>query len=378
MRSVLAASAALACLLAGTASAETYTAAGARLEYVAAQLTIIPEDRADVDVAIAPGSDRLPAPAVRVDGDRVVIDGGLRNRLQGCQSGLTGESIRVRGIGNVPRNQLPRITIRTPRLLNVAIGGAVFSNVGASHGGVIAHNGCGDTHVADVSGNLDVALNGSGDVDVTGVSGALHAALNGSGSLAVQRAGGDAELRLNGSGDLRAGPVAGDVDAVLSGSGGLRVESARSAELRLNGSGDVDVGDVAGAVDGRIGGSGGMRIGAAGGGARLILAGSGDMNAGSVRGPLRADLSGSGSIQVASVEGPRAELNQSASGEVIVRGGRVGRLSARNAGSGTVRFGGVAGASTIEVRSSGDVIVNDAGQVEQLTDTGSGGVHLGN
>ncbi|HYD73869.1 MAG TPA: hypothetical protein VEF55_12090, partial [Candidatus Binatia bacterium] len=59
-------------------------------------------------------------------------------------------------------------------------------------------------------------------------------------------------------------------------------------------------------------------------------------------------------------------------------GGRVDRLVARNSGSGSVRFGGVAGASTVEVRSSGDVTIADAGRVESLVDTGSGGAHLGN
>ncbi len=61
-----------------------------------------------------------------------------------------------------------------------------------------------------------------------------------------------------------------------------------------------------------------------------------------------------------------------------MRGGRVDRLVARNSGSGSVRFGGVAGASTIEIRSSGDVTVSDAGRVEQIIDTGSGGARLGN
>jgi hypothetical protein len=109
-----------------------------------------------------------------------------------------------------------------------------------------------------------------------------------------------------------------------------------------------------------------------------VLNGSGDVDAGAVRGALRADLSGSGSIDVASVDGPRAELSQSSSGDVTVRGGRVASLVARNSGSGSVRFGGVAGASTIEVRSSGDVVVSDAGRVERLIDTGSGGARLGN
>jgi hypothetical protein len=365
-------------LIAAPAAAERYSASGARLDYMAAELTVIAEDRADIDVSISPAG-RLPAPTVRVEGDRVVIDGGLRNRLQGCTSTLAGgERVRVRGLGNVARTDLPRITLRTPRALNLSIGGAVYSSIGASAGGSVAHNGCGDTDIADVSGALDVALNGSGDVDVTRVTGALNAALNGSGSLTVARADSDAELRLNGSGDLRAGAVRGDVDAVLAGSGGLRVESAHNALLRLNGSGNVEMGDVPGTIDARLAGSGGIRVGSAGEGARLVLNGSGDVDAGAVRGALRADLSGSGSIDVASVDGPRAELSQSSSGDVTVRGGRVANLVARNSGSGSVRFGGVAGASTIEVRSSGDVVVTDAGRVERLIDTGSGGARLGN
>jgi hypothetical protein len=365
-------------LMAAPAAAESYSASGARLEYVAAELTVITEDRTNIDVSIS-AADRLPAPTVRVEGDRVVIDGGLRNRLQGCTNTLTGgEQVRVRGLGNVTRAALPRITLRMPRTLNLSIGGAVFSNIGAARDGVVAHNGCGDTTIGDISDGFDVSLNGSGDVNVSRVGGDLTAALNGSGSLVVARAGGDAELRLNGSGDLRTGPVSGDVDGVLAGSGGLRVESARNALLRLNGSGDVEIGDVAGAVDARLAGSGGMEVGSAGEGARLTLNGSGDVDAGAVRGVLSADLSGSGSIEVASVEGPRAELRQSSSGDVSVRGGRVETLVARNAGSGSVRFGGAAGSSTIEVRSSGDVVVANAGRVESLIDTGSGGARLGN
>lgn len=365
-------------LLAAPAAAETYPAGGVRLEYAAAHVTVIPEDRADVDVTVAAGSERLPAPTVRVEGDRVVIDGGLRNRLQGCGSGLSGRHVRVRGIGNVRHADLPRITIRTPRTLDLSIGGAVFSDIGASAGGRVAHNGCGAATIAAVSGNLDAALNGSGDVDVARVGGALSAALNGSGALTVRRADGDAELRLNGSGDLRAGPVRGDVDAVLAGSGSLEVENARNAVLRLNGSGNVRMGDVSGVVDARLGGSGSVRVGAVGDGARLMLNGSGNVRAGAVRGPLRAALGGSGRIEVASVEGPSTELSQSSSGAVVVRGGRTEQLSVRNSGSGTVRFGGVASASRLELRSSGDIVVSDAGRIEQLIDTGSGGVRLGN
>lgn len=364
--------------LAAPAAAETYNAAGARLENVAAHLHVIPEDRANVDVSITPASGRLPAPTVRVDGDRVVIDGGLRNRLNGCMTMMNRTQVRVRGVGNVSTDELPRITLRVPRHLNLSIGGAVYSDIGASSGGNVSHNGCGDTSIAAANGDLDVALNGSGDVGVTRVTGDLRAALNGSGALDITRTDGNAELRLNGSGDLTSGAVGGAVDAQLAGSGNLRVERAQSALVRLNGSGDVDVGDVDGTMDVRLSGSGAIDLGSAGEGARILLNGSGDIDAGAVRGALRAELSGSGSIEVASVDGPSVELSQSSSGDVLVRGGRTERLVARNSGSGTVRFSGVAATSTLEVRSSGDVVVTDAGRVEQLIDSGSGGVRIGN
>jgi hypothetical protein len=42
-----------------------------------------------------------------------------------------------------------------------------------------------------------------------------------------------------------------------------------------------------------------------------------------------------------------------------------------------VRFGGVASISSLEVRSSGDVTVTDAGRIEQLIDRGSGNINVG-
>jgi hypothetical protein len=326
-------------LAAPLATAETYSATGVSIESAAAVVTIIPEDRSDVDVAISAGQ-RLPAPTVRVRGNDVVIDGGLRNRLRGCTSMLNRTQVRIAGIGAVPRDELPRITVRTPRALSVAIGGGVYTNIGESSGGRVTLNGCGDTVLGAAAGALDLTLNGSGDVEGARVGGALNATLNGSGEVNVARA---------------------DADATL----------------RLNGSGDVEIGAVAGALDARLNGAGRVQVAAAGGGARLSVNGSGDIDAGSVSGSLNADLRGSGDIAVASVEGESAALTVTSSGRIEVRGGRVDRLSATNTGSGDVRFGGVAQASRINLTGSGDVSIADAGRVEQLIDTGSGSTRLG-
>ena len=327
-------------LWAAPAAAETFRATSVEIKDAAAQLTVIPEDRADIDVSITPGA-RLAAPQARLTAEGLVIDGGLRNRFRGCTTNLTGRTqVRISGAGNVLREDLPRITLRVPRTLNLSAGGAVFTNVGASAGGVVNVSGCGDTEVATASGGLDVTLNGSGDVNVAGVSGTLTAVLNGSGSLDVERAGAEAALRLNGSGDLQVGQIGGPLDAQLSGSGSLRT-------------------------------------GAAGGNARLALNGSGNVNAGAIAGTLDADLRGSGSMRVASVTGDSADLNLTSSGSLVVTAGRVERLQASSTGSGSVRYGGSAVVTRASLTGSGSINIHDAGRVEQLVDTGSGSISVG-
>lgn len=328
------------CICAGQAAAETFNTTALRIDNAAAEVVVIPEDRTTIDVQLgAPG--RVPALRVRQTADGLVIDGGLRNRIRGCGSWSgSGDSVRVSGIGAVRRQDLPRITVRVPRALNYQASGAVYSTIGASSGGVVQLNGCGDATVAPVSGALDVTLNGSGGGRVEHVRGALEATVNGSGALRVAAADADATLRLNGSGDLDVGAVAGRLDARATGSGSLRTASA-------------------------------------GGDTRLVLTGSGNVEAGAVRGALDAELRGSGSMRVASVEGARARLQLTSSGDINVRGGRVGELDARSAGSGSVRFGGVAGVTRAQLTGSGNISIAEAGRVEQLIDNGSGSINVG-
>ena len=327
-------------LLAAPAAAETFQATSVEIKDAAAQLTVIPEDRANIDVSITAGA-RLAAPQARMTADGLVIDGGLRNRFRGCTNTLGGRTqVRVSGIGNVARDDLPRITLRVPRQLNLSAAGAIYTNVGASAGGVVTVGGCGDTTIGATSGGLDVTLNGSGDVDVSRVGGTLAAVLNGSGSLEVERADAEAALRLNGSGDLQVGQIGGPVNAQLTGSGSLRT-------------------------------------GAAGGSARLALNGSGNVYAGAIAGTLDADLRGSGSMRVASVNGESADLTLTSSGSLVVSGGQVARLEARSTGSGSVRYGGTAGVTRASLSGSGSITIHDAGRVESLSDTGSGSISVG-
>lgn len=323
--------------LAGQANAEPYAARGAQIENAAATLTVIAEDRSDIDVSVTAGA-RVAAPSVRVEGDHVLIDGGLRNRLRGCGTMAGVRQVRIANVGNVPESELPHIVIHTPRNLRLAVGGAVFADIGASDGGDLALNGCGDASVGAANGDLNLALNGSGDAHTGRVQGRLNAVLNGSGSLRVDGAGATGNLVLNGSGDVVVGDVGGQVNALVNGSGSMRVgDAGHDATVRLSGSGDIDVGAISGS--------------------------------------LSAQLNGSGSVEVASVQGESADLSLSSSGDLVVHGGRVARLEASDNGSGDLRFGGSAGSTRARLSSSGDIYIRDGGNFEQMIDTGSGDIH---
>ncbi|MFT3727954.1 MAG: DUF2807 domain-containing protein [Terricaulis sp.] len=337
--------AAAAGLMTAPAMAAPYHASGVTVQNAAAVLNVVAEDRQDVDVTMQ-GSGRLPAPSVTLQGDRVMIDGGLRNRIEGCGGGWfqvqVGDGpmpVRVRGVGVVQVADLPHITVHVPRTLHLEASGAVYSTVSPSAGGEAEFTGCGDATLGATSGGLHLTLNGSGDVRAENVVGDLAATLNGSGDLRVAGAHGSAAMRLNGSGDLGIGNVGGALDAALHGSGDLRA------------------GDVAGPT-------------------KLELTGSGDVNVGNVHGGLSTEVVGSGDVDVASAEGANVELQLSASGDVTVHHGRADRLAISNNGSGDVRFGGAAATANLELHGSGGISVASATHVTQH-DSGSGDINVG-
>lgn len=333
-----------ACLaaVAGPAMAETYPAHGVDIVYAAANLHVIPEDRADIAVQTTAGP-RVPAPSVRLTGGRVVIDGGLRNRLRGCGGFIVMGStmpVQIAGIGGVQPANLPTITLRVPRTLDITSSGAVFGDVGASNGGRAQFQGCGSINMAAVNGPLDLEQHGSGDVRVADINGTLRGELDGSGDLRVGRISGGADVTLDGSGDVNIASVGGIATASLDGSGDLNIGAiGRSAGLRLDGSGDLAVGAVQGGVEARV--------------------------------------DGSGAVTIASVQSGRVVLELDGSGDLIVRGGQAERLAAHNGGSGTIAFHGRATSLEAALSGSGDISVGSADHVESMSDHGSGEIHIG-
>src|SRR5262249_58624121 len=98
------------------------------------------ESRANSEAEIG-GTGRLPAFTTSVVNGRLVLDGGLGNRIHGCMSiaffGPAKPTISIWGIGNVPRESLPLIILHVPRQLDLNAGGAVFGDIGSTDGGHI-------------------------------------------------------------------------------------------------------------------------------------------------------------------------------------------------------------------------------------------------
>ncbi len=84
-------------LAAGQAAAETYPVRAVEIDHAAATLTVISEDRSNIDVSVTAGSSRVAAPSVRLEGDHVLIDGGLERRIRGCGTTMGVRTARING-----------------------------------------------------------------------------------------------------------------------------------------------------------------------------------------------------------------------------------------------------------------------------------------
>ena len=311
--SLLAAAPLVVGLTLASGAAPAQAAPGVRIEDAAARLVVIPEARHDVSVTVRQGEGRLPPLRTRTEGDTIVVEGGLRDRIQSCGAinvniiGLfahrrgepsPGQRVMVRGVGLVPYEHLPVVTARVPLDSAVSVSGAVWGEIGATDRLRLAKSGCGDVTVGDVRGDFDLASNGSGDTAM-GRSGRLRASLRGSGDLQGGDVGGGVDLSISGSGDARLGRVGGLAVAV-KGSGDVRVvELSGALNVSVAGSGDVQVdGGRAPAMSARVLGSGDVKFWGEAGSLSAQIAGSGDIRVAQVSGPVAKSVHGSGDVVV--------------------------------------------------------------------------------
>jgi hypothetical protein len=147
------------------------------------------------------------------------------------------------------------------------------------------------------------------------------------------------------------------------------------AELANSGCGDWMVADQNGPLQVRFSGSGNVRAGASAS-ADVQVSGSSDVHLGAVRNGLATSVSGSGDVTAARVDGP-LHVRIGGSGDVRVKDGAVSDMNVAVAGSGDVRFGGVAGTLEANVAGSGDVSAARVTGAVTRHVAGSGDVSVG-
>jgi hypothetical protein len=261
------------------AAAGKATAASVEIKGALAQVTVVPEDRADIEVVFMSRHPRLPL-KVRV-GRRTVIDGGLKpSRIRACRTVGGKVLVRVAGLGEVPLEAFPRIVLRTPKDVDLTAGGAVFGSIGRATRVDLGAAGCGDWSIANVERELKVSLAGSGDARA-GVSGSARLRVAGSGDISVGEVRGGVEVDVAGSGDVTVRRVEGPLNVHVAGSGDVTIAEGKAVAMTVSiaGPGNVDFGGVADRLDARI-------------------AGSGDVTVRKVRGPVKKAVMGPGAVRV--------------------------------------------------------------------------------
>lgn len=304
----------LVALAPGEMAAQSFTSGEIRVRHTAARIVVIAEDRADISVEISnPGA--APMPTVeRGEEGGVLVDGLLRGRIDGCD----GETVRLTGYEDISREQMPLITIRAPRDVEMQIGGASFTEIGAAQSVNVSHLGCGTTVVADVTGDLEINLAGSGEVRA-GAAASLNANVAGSGQVTTGAIAGDAEINVAGSGDLDIAAVNGVFNRDGSGSGDVIVRGGAitNADIRQAGSGDVEITAPVQALDVAIMGSGGVLVTGDVGSVDARIMGSGSVTVRGTAGTIDANIMGSGEVRATAISGEISQ-RQRGSGRVVI------------------------------------------------------------
>jgi hypothetical protein len=245
----------------------------------AARVTIIPEARRDIAVSLIHADPRLPIRITKL-GDRIFITGDVGHRVHGCRTSAGRRGVAIWGRGAIPYEELPTLVIRTPTVVRLSAGEAVFGDIGRSASVDFTNQGCGDWTIADVQGRLRLNQAGAGDAR-TGSAGS-------------------SDLSVAGSGGISSGPVRDGLAAVSSGSGAIVVASVFGpVDARVAGPGGITLaGGSVTAMTVSIAGSGAVTLHGVAHSLRASIAGSGDVTVDKVTGPVTRQVFGSGAVRV--------------------------------------------------------------------------------
>jgi hypothetical protein len=271
-----------------------YQAASIDVRNAAARITVTAEDRQDVLVEITnPGS--APTPLISLSNGVLVIDGRLRGRINGCG----GESVHLRGYGDLSQEQLPQIVLRTPRNVNIDVGGASSTEISDAEAVDTDLSGCGQTTIGAVAGALNIDFSGSGTVSAASAS-RLSLDLSGSGQAHFGPVSESAEVSIAGSGEATFASISGSFDGESAGSGRVNIEGGAitTADIEVAGSGQTRIAAPVQRLSVEIAGSGGVEVTEPVGDVEAEIAGSGEVRLRSVSGSVRQEVFGSGKLDI--------------------------------------------------------------------------------
>jgi hypothetical protein len=255
-------------------------AASIEIKDAVVRIIVIPEARGDIQVQVLSPNSRLPL-KVRIQDDRVIIDGSLQRKIRSCGSAASGSTVQVAGLGVVAYRDMPQVVLRTPLDVRIGAGGAVFGSIGKSASLQLSNAGCGDWTIANVKGRLKIDQAGSGDTR-TGSAGEAALRVAGSGDISTQAIGGGMSVDIAGSGDVKAASINGPLDVKTAGSGDVFVAGGHGGAMTASvaGSGSVTFHGVVQSLKARVTGSGDIRVKAVTGAVSKAVVGSGSVTIG--------------------------------------------------------------------------------------------------
>lgn len=231
-----------------------------QLRDVAAVVRVMPENRTDVAVLIHNPS-VLPAPQLRMRGDRLVVDGGLRRQIRSCGGEAVDFRVTTSHQGRLTRDQLTLIELRVPQSVVFAANGGVQLNVGPSQSAKVALEGCGVADIEQVEDEAELAIAGAPDVRLYGARTA-EIAVAGGGDVTVGVVRDGLAVSVAGAGDFVAARVDGPTNIAVQGAGDVTIRDGRATTLSvaIAGAGDVVHNGSAQRLDAVIVGAGDVRV----------------------------------------------------------------------------------------------------------------------
>lgn len=257
------------------------SASEVELRGVVGFVRVRPENRPDVAIAFL-NSGPVSAPQIRLQGRKLVIDGGMRRQVRSCRVLENGGfTVVTRRHGALSGAQLPVIELRVPQNVVVAVNGAVRMRVGQSVNANIAVDGCGDADVERVQEAAELSIRGTPDLRIYEV-GQLTAALAGAGEVTLGVAHEGLTVSIAGSGDFNAARADGPVNIAIQGAGDVMIRDGRATTMSvaIAGAGDVTHNGSAESLDAVIFGGGDVHVGSVSGEVSRRVIGAGEVTVG--------------------------------------------------------------------------------------------------